>query len=79
MWILAAVLIACGQGCIEYKNTCACDPPAEKTVQTFQPSDEKPRRGKQPAWETGEVRADPGIRAKETVASENYKAEKEQR
>ncbi len=48
----------CPAGTTEYQGVCAADLQPEKAVQTFVPSDEKPSRHPQPAWQRGDVIAD---------------------
>ena len=45
----------CPKNCIEWQGNCACDAP-RASVPSVEPSNEKPRRGQQPEWETGEVK-----------------------
>lgn len=84
MWILLIALFAipaaaCDINCQDMGNgTCACDAPSEKTVSVV-PSDEKPRKGSQPEWEIGEVKADMGVRASTAPVAQDYKAEREQK
>lgn len=54
------VLAACTKNCEDHYGVCACDqPPTEFTVTpNYKPSDEKPSKHPQPAWERGEVKAD---------------------
>lgn len=49
--------LVCPTNCYEYKGDCACDAPVHSAKDTYQPSDEKPRKSQQPEWETGEVKA----------------------
>lgn len=64
MWLIIIMLlavpaVACQEDCEDMGNgVCACDLPANKAVQTFVPSDEKPRREQQREWEVGLVEAD---------------------
>jgi hypothetical protein len=62
--LLAAMpCIACPENSVDMKNgVCAAVPiPAVQiTAEASTYSDEKPRRGAQPAWETGEVKAEIG-------------------
>ncbi len=65
---------ACGKGCEEMGGVCACDSPAEKAPDV-QASTDTPRRGQQPAWETGEVKADmPQSRISEDAQADQQKA-----
>lgn len=46
----------CAKNCVEWQGTCACDAPSMAgTLDSVKPSDEKPRRGQVPEWQTGEV------------------------
>lgn len=56
-WSAVPFLLACPKGTSEYEGNCAADIPAEQAVQTFVPSNEKPRRSQQPEWQTGAVTA----------------------
>lgn len=48
---------ACSTGCSPYEGLCACDQRAEQPIQTYKPSDEKPSRHPEPAYQRGEVKA----------------------
>ncbi len=54
---LSVPVFACDQGCEAFKDGCACDAPKEKAV-SVKPSEEKPRKGQQLPWETGEITPD---------------------
>ena len=58
-------------------NTGACDI-APEFGPSVKPSEEKPRRNGIPAWQSGEVKADVGIRASEisTTTAHDYSAER---
>jgi len=57
--LIAPASLACQPNEIAYEGLCAADPrPAVAEVESVKPSDEKPRRGRQSAWETGEVNAE---------------------
>lgn len=51
---------ACGPGCFVYEGVCACDekPKDLVAVPEVKPSDEKPPRHPEPAWQRGDVIAD---------------------
>ena len=69
---------ACGKGCYDMGNgVCACDI-APEFGPSVKPSEEKPRRNGIPAWQSGEVKADVGIRASEisTTTAHDYSAER---
>jgi len=55
--LLATTGWACKSGCIAYEGNCACEAQVERVVNesTYQPSDEKPPRHPEPAWQRGEV------------------------
>ena len=56
--LMTAPLYAeCPKGTTEYEGVCAADLPSEKAP-AVQPSDEKPSKHPEPAWERGEVHAD---------------------
>ena len=71
------VMAQCGKGCYEWEGQCACDI-APEFGPSVKPSEEKPRRNGIPAWQSGEVKADVGIRASEisTTTAHDYSAER---
>lgn len=56
MWMLLFLLAmpawsACGPGCFEFRDGCACDAPKE-IAQPVKPSDEKPKQSGRPSFES---------------------------
>ena len=56
--VFASNAFACEAGCTSYQGTCACDQVPEKAVQTTFPSDEKPPRHPEPAYQRGDITVD---------------------
>lgn len=53
---LTASALVCPENCTPYKDSCACEAPKSSAPEVDYASDEKPRQGQQPEWETGEVK-----------------------
>lgn len=53
---------SCEKGCYEWKGSCACDAATEK-VEAVKASDEKPRHGLTPEWQTGDLQIDKSVPA----------------
>lgn len=51
-----AVAVTCPENCMPYKDSCACEAKQATVPEVDYTSDEKPRKGQQPEWETGEVK-----------------------
>ncbi len=75
---LALPAIACDKGCVEYRETCACDATPEKAPDV-PPSDEKPPRDKMPSYQREGINADMGKRAVESNSAHDYAGEQNQR
>lgn len=56
--LVAANAVACQPGCYSYQGICACDQVAEKAVQTFQPSNEKPPKSGMPSYQAENIKAE---------------------
>lgn len=51
---LTTPLWSCDQGCEEYRGSCVCEAPVDKTqIDYVQPSDEQPSRHPEPAYLRG--------------------------
>lgn len=74
-WCALPFLLACDSGCEIHEGVCACNQRPEQLTQAqeVQPSDEKPSRHPQPAYQRGGVVASSG---QEEQASA-YKRDKE--
>ena len=71
----------CPEGCTQIdKNTCACEAKDESAYQPTVASTDTPRRGQIPEWQSGDVKADDGVRAVEasTDTAHDYVGERTQ-
>jgi hypothetical protein len=56
---VASLAVACPSGSYEWNGNCVVDLQPEKdTTPSVKPSDERPSRHPEPAWQRGEVHAD---------------------
>ena len=61
--LLASNAVACEKDCYEYQGNCACEqkPIQLSKAEEVQPSDEKPSRHPQPAYQRGDLNVSSGV------------------
>jgi hypothetical protein len=71
--LLSSVVIACPAGTIPYQGLCADEPVPKDTVVVAEakPSDEKPSRHPEPAYQRGEFKVSDGIKERESAKKQD--------